>query len=113
MKKLGIKRYVAVPKPYVDERARTMRIEYAQKHLVDDSDAWRISPAMFQFCGVSLTLTLRVCDDNRRENSTMLLYACTGVLHCCRIGPRGPPFRPAYLSSVLKYRQPLLYWLPA
>ena len=41
MKILGIKRYVAVPKPYVDERARTLRIEYAQKHLGDDSDAWR------------------------------------------------------------------------
>ena len=32
---------MAVPKPYVDERSRTLRLEYAQKHLGDGSDAWR------------------------------------------------------------------------
>ena len=40
-KRLGIKRYVAVVKPFVDKRARNLRIEYAQRHLEDDPDAWR------------------------------------------------------------------------
>ena len=41
MKKLEIQRYVSAVKPYVDERARNLRMDYAKDHVHDDPDVWR------------------------------------------------------------------------
>ena len=41
MKKLGLKRYIAQTKPFVDQRARDLRLDYANAHVSDGIDAWR------------------------------------------------------------------------
>ena len=41
MKKLGFKRYVSQTKPFGDERARVLCMDYANRHLNDGVDAWR------------------------------------------------------------------------
>ena len=41
IKRLGIQRYVAAFKPYVDQQARDLRIAYAKEHAEDNQDMWR------------------------------------------------------------------------
>ena len=41
IKRLGIQRYVAAFKPYVDQRVCDLRIAYAKEHAEDDQDMWR------------------------------------------------------------------------
>ena len=41
MKKLGLKRYIAQTKPFVDQLARDLPLDYANAHVSDRIDAWR------------------------------------------------------------------------
>ena len=41
MKKLGLKRYIAQTKPFVDQRARDLHLGHANAHVSDGVDAWR------------------------------------------------------------------------
>ena len=41
MKKLGLKLYIAQTKPFVDQGARDLHMDYANAHVSDGIDAWR------------------------------------------------------------------------